>query len=54
MLIIIKLLALVIAITYGISIIGRIRYGQGISSQMMLLEAISLVTFLTIQFQLYK
>jgi len=53
-LMIIKLIALVIAIMYGITIIGSLRNKQGVHGSVIVLEAISLVTFLTLQFKLYQ
>jgi hypothetical protein len=52
-LIIIKLIALVIAIMYGIIIVGKLRNKQGIYGGVIVLEAIAIVVFLTIQFKLY-
>ena len=51
--IIIKLIALVLAIAYGITIIGKIHHKQGIPATIIYIEAISLVAFLAIQFKLY-
>ena len=53
-LIIIKLIALAIAIMYGITIVGSLRNKQGVYSGVIVLEAISLVTFLALQFKLYQ
>jgi len=53
-LIIIKLIALVIAIAYGITIIGKVRYKQAVNTAIIYIEAISIVTFLALQFKLYQ
>ena len=53
-LIIVKLIALVLTIAYGIAIIGKIHYKHFVNSVIIFIEAISLVTFLAIQFKLYQ
>lgn len=53
-LIIIKLISLVIAVWYSISIIGNLINKASISALILFIQAISLVTFLTIQFKLYQ